>query len=38
MPRLIVWSNTGIDGLVGLAPLKARRAHFDFVAKRLSWE
>ena len=28
----------GIDGLVGLAPLKARRVHFDFVAKRLSWE
>jgi len=28
----------GIDGLVGLAPLKARRVHFDFVEKRLSWE
>jgi len=28
----------GIDGVVGLAPLKARRVHFDFVGKRLSWE
>jgi predicted aspartyl protease len=28
----------GIDGIVGLAPLKARRVHFDFVGKRLSWE
>jgi predicted aspartyl protease len=28
----------GIDGVVGLRPLKARRIHFDFVAKRLSWE
>jgi len=28
----------GIDGVVGLTPLKARRIHFDFVGKRLSWE
>jgi len=28
----------GIDGVVGLTPLKAHRIHFDFVAKRLSWE
>jgi predicted aspartyl protease len=28
----------GIDGIVGLAPLKARRVYFNFVAKRLSWE
>ena len=28
----------GIDGIVGLAPLKARRVHFDFVGRRLSWE
>jgi predicted aspartyl protease len=28
----------GIDGIVGLAPLKARRVYFDFVGKRLSWE
>src|SRR5215469_3054829 len=28
----------GIDGIVGLAPLKARRVHFDFGGKRLSWE
>ena len=27
-----------IDGIVGLAPLKARRVYFDFAAKRLSWE
>jgi predicted aspartyl protease len=29
---------SGIDGLVGLTPLKVHRIHFDFVAKRLSWE
>jgi predicted aspartyl protease len=28
----------GIDGIVGLAPLKARRVHFDFGGKRLTWE
>ena len=28
----------GIDGVVGLTRLKARRIHFDFVGKRLSWE
>jgi predicted aspartyl protease len=28
----------GIDGVVGLAPLRARRVHFDFVERRLSWE
>jgi len=29
---------SGIDGVVGLPPLKARRVHFDFLQKRLSWE
>jgi len=28
----------GIDGIVGLAPLKAHRVNFDFVAKAVSWE
>jgi len=28
----------GIDGIMGLAVLKARRVHFDFVEKRVSWE
>jgi predicted aspartyl protease len=28
----------GIDGVVGLTPLKAHRVQFDFVGKRLSWE
>jgi predicted aspartyl protease len=28
----------GIDGLVGVAALQARRVHFDFSAKSLSWE
>jgi len=28
----------GIDGVVGLTLLKARRIHFDFVEKRLTWE
>jgi hypothetical protein len=28
----------GIDGLVGIAALQARRVHFDFSKKRLSWE
>jgi predicted aspartyl protease len=27
-----------IDGILGLATLKARRVDFDFVAKRLTWE
>jgi predicted aspartyl protease len=29
---------SGIDGIVGLAPLKARRINFDFVGKTLTWE
>ena len=28
----------GIDGVVGLAPLKAHRINFDFVNKTLTWE
>jgi predicted aspartyl protease len=28
----------GIDGIMGIAALKARRVHFDFVGKTLSWE
>ncbi len=28
----------GIDGIVGVAALKARRVHFDFAGKTLSWE
>ena len=28
----------GIDGIVGIAALKARRVHFDFPGKTLSWE
>jgi hypothetical protein len=28
----------GIDGIIGIAPLKARRIHFDFAGKALSWE
>jgi predicted aspartyl protease len=28
----------GIDGLVGVAALQARRVHFDFSGKKLSWE
>jgi predicted aspartyl protease len=28
----------GIDGVVGLTPLKAHRVRFDFVGKRVSWE
>lgn len=28
----------GIDGIVGVAALQARRVHFDFSAKKLSWE
>jgi len=43
VPVLFVTSPTPdalseIDGIVGLAPLNARRVHFDFVGKRLSWE
>jgi len=29
---------SGIDGIVGLAPLKAHRINFDFVGKNLTWE
>jgi predicted aspartyl protease len=28
----------GIDGIVGIAALQARRVHFDFSAKTVSWE
>jgi Aspartyl protease len=28
----------GIDGIVGVAALQARRVHFDFSTKTLSWE
>jgi predicted aspartyl protease len=28
----------GIDGIVGIAALQARRVHFDFYGKTLSWE
>jgi predicted aspartyl protease len=28
----------GIDGIVGIAALQARRVHFDFSSKTLSWE
>jgi predicted aspartyl protease len=28
----------GIDGIVGVAALQARRVHFDFSSKTLSWE
>jgi hypothetical protein len=28
----------GIDGIVGIAALQARRVHFDFSRKTLSWE
>jgi hypothetical protein len=28
----------GIDGIVGISALQARRAHFDFSSKTLSWE
>ncbi len=28
----------GIDGIVGVAALQARRVHFDFSGKTLSWE
>ncbi len=28
----------GIDGIVGIAALKARRVHFDFPGKTLSWD
>jgi hypothetical protein len=28
----------GIDGVVGIAALQARRVHFDFSGKTLSWE
>lgn len=28
----------GIDGVVGIASLNARRVNFDFVGKTLSWE
>ena len=28
----------GIDGVAGIAALKARRVHFNFMEKRLSWE
>jgi len=28
----------GIDGIVGIAALQARRVHFDFSGKTLSWE
>jgi len=28
----------GIDGVAGIAALKARRVHFNFMDKRLSWE
>lgn len=28
----------GIDGIVGLTPLKAHKVRFDFVAKRVSWK
>jgi hypothetical protein len=28
----------GIDGIVGIAALQARRVHLDFSAKTLSWE
>jgi predicted aspartyl protease len=28
----------GIDGIVGITALKARRVHFDFAGKTLSWE
>jgi predicted aspartyl protease len=28
----------GIDGIIGIAPLKARRINFDFQGKMLSWD
>jgi hypothetical protein len=29
---------SGVDGFVGLAPLKARRVNFDFAGRTLSWD
>jgi predicted aspartyl protease len=31
-------SMQGIDGVIGLRPLKAHHVHFDFLEKRLNWE
>jgi hypothetical protein len=31
-------ASPGIDGIVGLAALQARRVHFDFPGQTLSWE
>lgn len=28
----------GIDGIAGVAPLQARRVHFDFCRKALTWD
>jgi hypothetical protein len=28
----------GIDGIIGIVPLKARRVNFDFAGKIMSWE
>lgn len=30
--------NSSIDGLLGIAALKARRIHFDYITNRLAWE